>query len=118
MVNQILAHISNTPQELIQYNKTKDILIEAYSPFGHGEIFKNKEVGEMAEKYQVSLSQLAIRYCLELELLPLPKTVNPHHMQTNSEVDFVISEVDMEFLKNIQEIEHSGENSKFPVYNK
>jgi diketogulonate reductase-like aldo/keto reductase len=44
MVNQILAHISKTPQELIQYNKKKGILVEAYSPFGHGELFKNQEV--------------------------------------------------------------------------
>src|SRR3982750_409638 len=31
MVNQILAHISNTPKALIQYNQEKDILVEAYS---------------------------------------------------------------------------------------
>src|SRR3954468_6036317 len=115
-VNQILAHISNTPKELIQYNQDKDILVEAYSPFGHGELFKNGEVASIAEKYGVSVSQLAIRYCLQLDLLPLPKTANPQHMKTNAEVDFVISEEDMEFLKNVQQIEHYGEYSKFPVY--
>jgi diketogulonate reductase-like aldo/keto reductase len=72
----------------------------------------------MAEKYKVTLSQLAIRYCLELGLLPLPKTTNLHHMETNAEVDFIISEVDMEFLKNMQQIKHYGEHSKFPVYKK
>jgi Aldo/keto reductases, related to diketogulonate reductase len=36
MVNQILTHISNTPKELIQYCKEKDILVEAYSPVAHG----------------------------------------------------------------------------------
>jgi diketogulonate reductase-like aldo/keto reductase len=118
MVNQILAHISNTPKELIQYNQQKNILVEAYSPFGHGELFKNSEVAAIAEKYKVSVSQLAIRYCLELGLLPLPKTANPQHMKTNAEVDFVIAEEDMEFLKNVQQIEHYGEYSKFPVYGK
>src|SRR3982750_4216287 len=34
-VNQILAHISNTPVELIKYCQAKDILVEAYSPIGH-----------------------------------------------------------------------------------
>ena len=118
MVNQILAHISNTPQELIQYNQEKDILVEAYSPFGHGELFKNVEVAAIAEKYGVSVSQLAIRYCLQLDLLPLPKTANPQHMKTNAEVNFVIAEEDMEFLKNVQQIENYGEHSKFPVYGK
>src|SRR3954466_3174618 len=60
MVNQILAHISNTPIELIQFNQDKDILVEAYSPFGHGELFKDKEVAAIAEKYKVSVSQIAI----------------------------------------------------------
>jgi hypothetical protein len=36
MANQILAHISNTPKQLIKHNQDKDILVEAYSPFGHG----------------------------------------------------------------------------------
>jgi hypothetical protein len=66
MVNQILAHISNTPKDLIEYNQGKDILVEAYSPFGHGELFKNRQIAAIAEKYGVSVSQLAIRYCLEL----------------------------------------------------
>jgi diketogulonate reductase-like aldo/keto reductase len=34
MVNQILAHISNTPFELIQYAQDQGILVEAYSPVG------------------------------------------------------------------------------------
>jgi len=118
MVNQILVHISNTPEELIQYNHDKNILVEAYSPFGHGELFKNREVEAVAEKYKVSVSQLAIRYCLELGLLPLPKTANPQHMKTNAEVDFVISGADMEVLKNVRQIRDYGENSRFPVYGK
>lgn len=116
MVNQILVHISNTPKELIQYSQNKNILVEAYSPFGHGELFKNQQVKTIAEKYKVSVSQLAIRYCLELHLLPLPKTANPQHMKTNAEVDFVISEKDMELLENVHQIKDYGEHSKFPVF--
>lgn len=116
MVNQILAHISNTPKELIKYCQDKDILVEAYSPFGHGELFKNQEMKAIAYKYNVSLSQLAIRYCLQLDLLPLPKTANPQHMKTNAEVDFNISEEDMELLKNMEQIGDYGEHSRFPVY--
>lgn len=116
MVNQILAHISNTPKELIDYCQRNGILVEAYSPFGHGELFKNGKVAAMAEKYKVSVSQLAIRYCLQLDLLPLPKTANPQHMKTNADVDFVIAEEDMEFLITMEQIEDYGEHSKFPVY--
>ena len=95
MVNQVLAHISNTPKELINYCQTNGILVEAYSPFGHGELFKNNEIKKIADRYNVSVSQLAIRYCFQLDLLPLPKTANPEHMKNNAEVDFVIVEEDM-----------------------
>jgi diketogulonate reductase-like aldo/keto reductase len=116
MVNQILVHISNTPKALIQYAQDQDILVEAHSPIGHGELLKNREIAALAEKYNVSVPQLGIRYDLQLGLLPIPKTANPAHMKNNADVDFVISDEDMEFLKNMKQIEDYGEASVFPVY--
>jgi diketogulonate reductase-like aldo/keto reductase len=43
MAIKILARISNTPKELIQYSKDKGLLVEAYFPIGHGELLKNME---------------------------------------------------------------------------
>lgn len=116
VVNQILAHVSNTPWDLIQYSQDKGMLVEAFSPMGHGELFKNSELVDMASKYDVSIAQLCIRYDLQLGLLPLPKTGNPVHMQNNTEVDFVISDEDMEVLKSMKTIEHYGEAGVFPVF--
>ena len=116
MVNQILAHISNTPKELIQYAQEKSILVEAHSPIAHAELMKNQEVTKIAEKYNVSVPQLSIRYDLQLGLLPIPKTANPAHMKNSAEVDFVISEEDMEFLKNVDQIKDYGRASMWPVY--
>lgn len=116
MINQVLAHISNTPFDLIDYAKEQDILIEAYSPIGHGELFKNEQIAEVANKYNVSVPQLSIRYCIQLGLLPLPKTANPAHMENNAALDFTISNEDMETLKNMEQIKDYGEASMFPVY--
>ncbi|WP_114784834.1 aldo/keto reductase [Botryobacter ruber] len=116
MVNQVLAHISNTPTDLIQYCQDKNILVEAYSPIGHGELLKNEEVKKMAEQYGVSVPQLGIRYDLQLGLLPIPKTSNPNHMKANAEVDFEISDKDMDSLKNVKHIQDYGEASVFPVF--
>lgn len=115
-VNQILAHISNTPFALIDYLKGQDILVEAYSPFGHGEILQHEALVSMAHNYDVSVAQIAIRYCLQLGLLPLPKTANPAHMRSNAEVNFQISDADMESLMNVAPIAHYGDASIFPVY--
>ncbi len=116
MVNQVLAHISNTPMELIKYSQDNGLLVEAYSPIAHGEILDNSEVKAIAEKYGVSVSQVCIKYTLQLGLLPLPKTANPEHMKSNIDLDFDISDEDMETLKNIQEISGYGEHSYFPVF--
>lgn len=116
MVNQVLAHISNTPDALIKYSQELGILVEGYSPVAHGELLKNKDVIKMAEKYGVSVPQLAIRYDLQLGLLPLPKTATPAHMKNNADVDFVISEEDMTFLRNVDKIKDYGDASLMPVY--
>ena len=116
MVNQILAHVSNTPLDLIDYCQSQGILVEAYSPVGHGEMMKNPAVQEMAQRYSVSIPQLCIRYCLQLGMLPLPKTANPAHMENNAKLDFVISDQDMTVLKEVEQIKNYGEASQFPVY--
>lgn len=115
-VNQILAHISNTPLKLIDYCKNKDILVEAYSPIAHGEILKNESIIKMAEKYKVSVPQLCIKYDLQLGMIVLPKTANPEHMQSNADLDFIITDHDMETLKNIEPIKDYGESGVFPVF--
>lgn len=115
MLNQILAHVGNTPFELIDYTQSKGILVEAYSPVGHGKILGHAEIGAMAERYGVSIPQLCIRYLLQLGLLPLPKTANPDHMRTNAAVDFEISGVDMDSLRNVKPIKDYGDASVFPV---
>ena len=116
MVNQILLHISNTPLELVGYCQKNGIVVEVYSPNGHGEILNQPEIKEMAEKYGVSVPQLCIRYTLQLGTISLPKTANPDHMKANAEVDFEISPEDMEILKNFKKIESYGASSGFPVY--
>lgn len=116
MVNQVLCHISNTPFSLIKYCQEKGIVMEAYSPVAHGEALKNDIIGQMAKKYNVSIPQLCIRYDIQLGMIVLPKTSNPEHMKSNGDVDFEISERDMEELKNIEKIKNYGEHGFFPVF--
>lgn len=116
MVNQILAHVGNTPLELIEFCQKNDILVEAYSPIAHGAVLDNPEVKTTADKYAVSVAQLCLRYAIQLGLVVIPKTANPNHMRNNAELDFVISDADMAALKNIERIQDYGEHSFFPVF--
>lgn len=116
MVNQVLAHIGNTPFDLIEHSQSKGLLVEAYSPVAHGEILKNDKVAAMAQKYNVTVPQLCIRYTLQLGLLPLPKTANPEHMRMNAQLDFDISPEDMQALRHMEKFDDYGEYSVFPVF--
>lgn len=116
MVNQVLCHISNSPLELIDYCQKKGMAMEAYSPVAHGEALKNKVIGDMAEKYGVTIPQLCIRFDIQLGMIVLPKTANPEHMKVNADVDFIISDEDMEILKHVEKIKDYGKHSIFPVF--
>jgi diketogulonate reductase-like aldo/keto reductase len=116
MVNQILAHVSNTPLELIEFCQKNHILVEAYSPIAHGAVLDHADVKVIADKYEVSVAQLCLRYDIQLGLVVIPKTSNPDHMRINAELDFVISDADMETLKNAEPLQSYGEHSFFPVF--
>ena len=118
MVNQILAHVGNTPFDLIDYARSQDILVQAYSPVALGALLDNADLAAMADSYGVSVAQLCIRYCLQLGLLPLPKTARAAHMRDNAAVDFVISDADMQRLRNAAPDTDYGEASRFPVFGK
>jgi diketogulonate reductase-like aldo/keto reductase len=113
--NQVLVHAGNTPAELIEYCESKEILVEAYSPIAHGSILANPDVRAIAEKYGATVPQLCIRYTLQLGTVSLPKTANPEHMRSNAEVDFVISDEDMDALRGLRARDY-GEHGAFPVY--
>ena len=115
MVNQILTHIGNTPFDLIEYCKAQGLVVEAYSPIAHGELLKDTKIVQMAQKYGVSAPQLCIRYALEIGTIPLPKSANPAHIASNAQVDFSISEADLETLKTMRFADY-GEHSYFPVF--
>jgi diketogulonate reductase-like aldo/keto reductase len=114
-VNQVLAHVGATPFDLIAYCEQNGILVEAYSPVAHGAILNDVGVQAIAQRLAVTVPQLCMRYCLQLGLLPLPKTANPEHMRSNAALDFEISPEDMDILKGAAFRDY-GEASVFPVF--
>lgn len=116
MVNQILLHIGNTDEALLDFCRAEGILAEAYSPIAHGEALKNPAIAAMAEKYGVSAAQLCIRYVLQLGAVALPKTAGPAHMAGNADVDFTTSDADMDALVHAEHIADYGAFNVFPVF--
>ncbi|MDR2177794.1 MAG: aldo/keto reductase [Treponema sp.] len=96
-VNQIRLCPGCTQDAVVNYCRSKNILLEAYSPLGVGKIFNAPEMKAFAEKYSRSVAQVCIRWSLQRGYLPLPKSVNPGRIIENSRVfDFELRPEDVE----------------------
>jgi diketogulonate reductase-like aldo/keto reductase len=96
--NQIRFFVGHTQDKVTEYCKAHNILVEGYSPLATGAILDNPDVRRIADKYGRSVAQLCIRYLLEKDVLPLPKTTTPSRIRENADVDFDISGDDMAYL--------------------
>ena len=71
----------------------------------------------MAGKYNVSVAQLCIKYTLQLNTITLPKSMNKDHIISNTELNFTISDDDMEMLKQAKTMDY-GNDIMWPVFAK
>lgn len=101
-VNQIGYFIGLDQQKTLDYCASKGIVVEAYSPLGIGYLLSNPIIGEVAKKYQVSPAQICIRYCIEKNTVPLPKSTHEARIIQNTQVDFEIKPEDMKVLEAIK----------------
>ena len=109
MVNQIDFHPGFMQTETVDFCRKNNILIEAWSPLGTGRMLDNETLKAVAAKYNVSVAQLCIRWCLQNETLPLPKSVTPSRILENTKVfDFEISRQDMTTINNMSYCGGSG----------
>ena len=104
MVNQIKYMIGLTQDELVEFCREQGIVIQAYSPLGTGRLLGNPLLEEIAVKYDKSVAQLAIAYCLQKGHVVLPKSVTEKYVLDNRDVDFEISAEDMEYLDSLENI--------------
>jgi diketogulonate reductase-like aldo/keto reductase len=97
-VNQIKFYVGHTQDAVTEYCQASGILVQGYSPLATGAILDNEDVRGIADRYGKSVAQLCIRYVLQKDLLPLPKTTSPSRMTENADVDFEIADDDMSYL--------------------
>lgn len=101
MVNQIVMHIGLKNQEIKAFCDENQIAVEAYSPNATGRLKQNEVVSNMAQKYNVSVSQLGNRWCLQHNTITLPKSVHKEWIYENIALDFEITPEDMKTLNQL-----------------
>ena len=101
-VNQVRLAPGVYQEEVVDYCREKGILLEAWGPFGQGELFDKKEVQEIAAKHGKSVAQIALAWSLAESFLPLPKSVTVSRIQSNLDCFGIeLSNDEREVLKTI-----------------
>lgn len=113
MVNQIRFFIGNTQEEVVQFCRSKNIQVTAYSPLATGKILQHPDIRSVAERYGKTVAQLCIRYVIQKDLGPLPKSTRPERIRENADVGFEITSADMKLLDRLSETdkEHHGQEA-------
>ena len=100
-VNQIVFSAHYKDWEIIDFCKANNILIQAYSPLYTGRILQNSTISEIAGRYAKTPAQLALQYCLQHNVLPIPKSITPSRIIENIQLDFIIQPEDMKLLDSL-----------------
>lgn len=85
-VNQIELHPWNQQPEITSYCAQNNILISAYCPLVRQYKANDETLVSLAKKYNVSTNQILVRYCLQKDWIPLPKSDNPERIKLNADV--------------------------------
>ena len=121
--NQIELHPWSQKPELVNYLREKDIDIIAYSSlvplstWRHKDGENSKKTKEMqqisaaddspfkllANKYNVTEAQLLLKWALELGYSILPKSIQSKRMKENFDLDFSISQDDMDYINTLDQ---------------
>lgn len=61
MVNQIEVHPGFTSAQTVQFCQEHNIAVEAWGPFGNGQVLQNDTLKSIAKKYRKSVAQICLR---------------------------------------------------------
>ena len=96
MIDQFEFHPGYPQYETLQFCQSRGIQAEAWSPLGRGRLLEDPLVLEMAKKYGKSPAQICLRFCLQNNVLPLPKSSAPERMKANLNIfDFDMEQEDI-----------------------
>lgn len=101
-VNQIRLAPGCYQEDVIDYCRNHNIVIEAWGPLGQGEIFSNADMKALAEKYGKTVAQVALAWSLYEGFLPLPKSVHKDRIKENLDfTDIQLSAEDADAIRHL-----------------
>ena len=108
-----------TQEENVAYNRELGIQVQAWGPFGQGDIdvIGHPLLQSLATKYNKTASQIVLRWIVQRDLITIPRA-KPNHFTENLEVmEFSLSDEDMAVISGLNQNLRSNvlnDPEKFP----
>jgi len=101
-VNQVEFHTFLYQKELLAYCQENGIQIEAYSPIARGKFLDNSDLQRIADKHSKSAAQVMLTWCVQHDLVVIPKSVHEKRIKENADIFFKLDQEDMKTLDNLK----------------
>ncbi|KAF8913277.1 reductase AKOR2 [Mucidula mucida] len=92
--NQVELHPYRVQDDLVQFCKSKGIVVEAYTPSGRDAVRKDPLINELAAKYKATPTQIALAWHIARGIVIVPGSTNAERQKENLKLP-VISEEDV-----------------------
>lgn len=111
MINQLEIHPGYNQEAAVNYCKNHNILVQAWSPMGRARVLNDELIIELAEKYNATPAQICIKFCVQKNIMPLPKSSSLERMRENLEsLKINLSQEDFMKIDTMPPIGWSGEH--------
>ncbi len=96
MVNQIEVHPCFSQKEIVNYCNNYKIQVIGWSPIMKGQLLEVPLMIDLAEKYNKTIAQIALRWHIQKGIIPIPKSSHCGRIADNIDIfNFELSEEDM-----------------------
>ena len=100
-VNQIPVNPEDMNADLDDYNDKNNIVTMGYSPLGAGKVNADNKLASIGNKYEKTPAQIALKWCVERGVVPIPKTSHAERMVENLDIfDFSLTDEEITLINN------------------
>ena len=110
-VDQIEYHPGYSQEAVVNHCRERGILVQAWSPIGRSRVLDEPLVKELAAKYDVSPAQICLKFAVQRNIIPLPKSSSEDRMRENLDLySFELEQDDIWRLSTMPQTGWSGEH--------
>lgn len=103
-VDQFEIHPLFTQKPLIEFCHQYGIAVQAYTPLARNDdrLTKNLILQGLAKKYHKTIQQIILRWDIQLQQIPIPRSLNPGRQKQNIDIyDFSLTDEEIKAIDSI-----------------